>query len=176
MKKEKQYLLDEIKGQLGQSGSYIIAQYSALDANKTNDLRRTLAKSGGRFEVIKKRVFVKAAHDLGVSFDEKTLCGHIGIIMTQTDPLDVTKAILRYSEENENSLALLGGFIEGQALGAHDIQRFASLPNKSEMRSQFLGLMEAPMSEMLSVVQSLLTSVMFCMDNHSSKVEQDKAE
>jgi len=176
MKREKQYLLDEIKGQLGQSGSYIIAQYSALDANKTNEFRRTLAKSGGKLEVIKKRVFIKAAQDLGVTFVEDALPGHIGIVMTQNDPLDVTKAILQYSSENEKSVTLLGGFIEGHALGAQDIATFATLPAKSEIRAQFLGLLEAPMSEMLSVVQSLLTSVVYCLDNRSSQGEQSKAE
>lgn len=169
MKREKQYLLDEIKGQLEQSGSYIIAQYSALDANKVHGFRRELAKNGGRFEVIKKRVFLKAAHELGVTFSEESLSGHIGIILTETDPLDVTKAIVQYSNDNEKCVTLLGGFIEGKALGAEDLGKFATLPAKSEMRAQFLGLLEAPMSEMLSVVQSLLTSVMHCMDNRSSQ-------
>lgn len=171
MKKEKQYLLDEVKEQLKQSCSYIVAQYSALDANQANEFRRELAKSGGRLEVIKKRVFIKAAQEMGVTFAEETLPGHIGIIVTQTDPLEVTKAVLKYSNDHDKNITLLGGFVEGSALGAQDIARLATLPSKAEMRAQLLGTLEAPMSDMLSVVQSLLTSVMHCMDNHSSKTE-----
>jgi large subunit ribosomal protein L10 len=171
MKREKQYLLDEIKEQLGQSGSYIITQYYALDANKANEFRRELSKNGGHFEVIKKRVFIKAAQEIGVTFTEEALSGHIGLVMTKTDPLELTKAILNYSNANDKKVTLLGGFVEGKALGAKDMAIFATLPAKSEMRAQFLGLLEAPMSQMLSVVQSLLTSVMHCMDNRSSKTE-----
>ena len=171
MKREKQYLLDELKEQLGQSGSYLIAQYSSLSANKANEFRRVLTKCGAHLEVIKKRVFIKAAKDIGATFTEEALKGHIGIIMTQVDPVELTKAVIKYSEENEKSIVLLGGCIEGQTIDAQDMNKVATLPSKPEMRAQLLGLFQAPMSDMLSVVQSVLTSVVYCLDNRSSKTE-----
>lgn len=165
MKKEKQFLLEEVKEQLKQSGSYIITQYSALSANKAYEFRRELAKVGGRFEVVKKRVFLKAALENGATFSEDLLKGHIGLILTTVDPLDVTKAVVKYSEANDKLMKFVGGFIEGKALTGSDIEMLASLPSKAEMQAQLLGLLEAPMSGMLAVMDSLLTSVVHCMDN-----------
>ena len=91
--------------------------------------------------------------------------------MTQVDPVELTKAVLKYSEENEKSIVLLGGCIEGQTIDAQDMMKVATLPSQPEMRSQLLGLLQAPMSNMLSVVQSVLTSVVYCLDNRSSQTE-----
>ena len=43
------------------------------------------------------------------------------------------------------------------------------LPAKDEMRAQLLGLFEAPMSQTLSTMESLLTSVMHCLENKKDK-------
>lgn len=171
MKKEKQYLLDEVKGQLVQSGSYIIAQYAALDANKANAFRRELAKVGGKFEVVKKRVFLKAAQEAGATFPEDVLSGHIGIVLSYSDPFELTKSVIKYSDSNDKVITLLGGYIEGREVNGADIARIATLPSKAEMQAQLLGLFEAPMSGMLSVVEALLTSVMHCMENRCQKSE-----
>lgn len=165
MKKEKQYLLDEIKGQLQHSPSYILAQYSVLSANRANEFRRILAKVGGRFEVVKKRVFVKAAEELGASFSVDALSGHVGIILAEQDPVEVTKSILKYSDDNDSLFTLIGGYVEGSVLNAIDMKRIATLPSKAEMQAQFLGLLEAPMAGTLSVMESVLTSVMHCINN-----------
>ena len=61
MKHEKTLLLDEIRDQIQDTPSYLIAQYAKLSANKANDFRRQMAKIGVNFEVVRKRVLVKAA-------------------------------------------------------------------------------------------------------------------
>lgn len=169
MKKEKQYLLDEIKSQLQHSPSFLLAQYTALDANKANEFRKELNKVGGTLEIIKKRVFVKAAEEIGTVFAIDSLTGHVGLILANENPVEVTKSIMKYSEENNSLFNLIGGFVEGSVLGAADIQKLATLPSKAEMQAQFLGLLEAPMAGTLSVMESVMTSVMHCMNNRDQK-------
>ena len=171
MKKEKQYLLDEIQAQLQHSGSYIVAQYGAMSANKANEFRRHLAKVGGRFVVVKKRVFVKAAEKMGVSLSSDAFRGHIGLVLAGNEPVEVVKAVLRYSDENESLFSLLGGYVEGSTIGADDVKRIATLPSKDAMRAQFLGLLEAPMAGTLSVVEAVLTSVLHCINNREEQAK-----
>ena len=59
MNKDKQLLLDEIKDQIEKSGSFITLQYTKVPANTANNFRREIAKVGGSFEVVKKRLFIK---------------------------------------------------------------------------------------------------------------------
>lgn len=167
MKHEKQLLLDEIKVRIQESPSYLIAQYAKLTANKANEFRRQMAKIGVDFEVVRKRVLVKAAENAGISLEVDALPGHIGIILPKSDPVEATKAVLQYSSSNENCFQLLGGRVEGLLVDAQDMKRLSELPTKPEMRAQFLGLLEAPMAQTLAVMDALLSSVVYCLDNKS---------
>lgn len=169
MKIEKQYLLDEIKGQISGATAFVFTQYGKLSANRANEFRRTLQKHGGHFEVVKKRVLVKALEQAGHAIAVDDLTGHIGIVVATTDPLELTKAVLKFSEANESVLTAVGGYFEGILVGAADVARIATLPSRDQMRAELLGLMEAPMSQTLAVIEALLSSVPHCIQNKSQQ-------
>lgn len=168
MNKEKQLLLDEIKSQIADASALMVTQYGKLGANKANDLRREIAKFGGSLEVVKKRVFLKAAEELGMKFELDNLPGHVGLVLAANDPIEVTKAVLRFGKNSDAELMLLGGKVEGQLISKDDALRIASLPSKDEMRSQFLGLLEAPMASVLGTMEAAITSVIYCLDNKAN--------
>lgn len=169
MKHEKQLLLDEIKREIQHSPSFLVTQYVKLSAIKANSFRREMAKIGVSFEVVRKRVLVKAAENIGVKVSLDELPGHIGLVLAKNDPVEAAKAVLKYSKDNDDCFQLLGGKVEGIMIGAADMKRLSELPSKNEMRSQFLGLLEAPMSQTLAVMESLLTSVVYCLDNKAKE-------
>ena len=169
MKNEKQMLLSEMQEQLKKSGTFIIARYKAMKGSRAYEFRRELGKKGVYFEVVRKRMLVHASKNLGLEFDPDLLPGHIGLIMGTIDPIETTKAVLKFSENNENSLELVGGFIEGQKLSAIDMCRMATLPGKEQMRAEMLGLFEAPAAQLLAVFEALLSGVVHCIDNKVSE-------
>jgi large subunit ribosomal protein L10 len=171
VKKEKMMLLDDMQGQMKKSGTFIVTQYQGLSGARAHEFRRELGKSGAYFEVVRKRMLLHAAKNLGISFDPKQLPGHIGLVLGASDPLETTKFVLKFSENNEQAIQLLGGFFEGQKLSADDVKRLAKLPSRDVMRSEFLGLLEAPMAQMLSTIEAVLSSVVYCMDN---KINESK--
>lgn len=173
MRQEKQLLLDEVKGQIKHFGSFVIMRYQGLSANKANDFRRQVAKNGGNVEVMRKRILIKAAKAAGVDLDLEALPGHIGLVYTLTDPLEMTKFVLKFSEDNEKEVEVIGGRIEGQIYNAADVEKLSKLPSKNEMRAQLLSIFEAPMAQTLAVMEALLSSVVYCLDN-KSKLEQEK--
>jgi len=169
MRPEKQLLLEEIKDYIDQSAAIVITRYERLNPNAAANFRMTLGKSGGVFEVVRKRIFLKAAQASGIEFSEDALQGHIGVVFALKDPVQVTKTLYEFSKENEEIFQVLGGRFEGNICSASDIEQLSKLPSKEEMRAQFLGLLEAPMAQTLSVVESLLTSVVYCLDNKSQE-------
>ncbi|MBS0654461.1 MAG: 50S ribosomal protein L10 [Verrucomicrobia bacterium] len=171
MKKEKQFLLDEIKEQLQRSPSFLIAQYSSFGANRANEFRRALRKIGVDIEIVRKRMFFKAAEELGIPLSVDCQ-GHIGIIFAGNEPVEVTQSVLDYSKGNDSCFELLGGRVEGHVITASDVKRLSQLPNKNTMRAQFLGLLEAPMAQTLATMEALLTSVAYCLENKAQGEQQ----
>ena len=85
MRKEKQFLLDEIKEKLSESSSFVLTSYLGMDPNTTSDFRTSVVDSGGLFCVVKKRVFLKAAEEAGFAINKEMLLGHIGIVYSGED-------------------------------------------------------------------------------------------
>lgn len=172
MKHEKQFLLDEVNEQIAESKAFVITQYSKLTANMANEFRRELEKAGSHFEIVRKRIFLRALEKAGLSFDLDKLPGHIAIVFAGADPIEATKAIIKYSDNNEKVLQLLGGLFDGQMVNAQDVHKIATLPSRDQMRAEFLGTLEAPMAQTLSVIEALLSSVLHCMENKTQEEKQ----
>ena len=175
MRQDKQLLLNEIKGQIEQYGSFVVMSYLKLTANKANNFRREVTKLGGNVEVMRKRVLMKAAEAAGVSLDLSSLPGHIGLVYAMNDPIEMTKFVIKFSQENEKSILVVGGRIDGQLYNGTEVDALSKLPGKNEMRAQLLSVFEAPMAETLAVMEALLSSVVYCLDN-KAKLGQTDAE
>jgi large subunit ribosomal protein L10 len=165
MRPEKQLLLDAIKDQMASSKAIVLARYQRLEPNASAALRGNLAQSGGVLGVVKKRVLVKAAQVAGFDLDPALLQGHIAIFFANQDPVQTTKVIYQFCKENEQVLEIICGRFEGSMCSASDVEQISKLPGKEEMRAQFLGTLEAPLSQTLAVIEALLTSVIYCLEN-----------
>lgn len=174
MRHEKQFLLNEIKEQISTFGSFVVMQYVSLSANKANELRREVHKIGGNVEVMRKRVLLKAAEGTGVSFNLKELPGHIGLVYAGNEPLEVAKLVFKFSQENGQAVKVLGGRFEGTMYNAQNVEMLSKLPGKEQMRAEFLSVLEAPMSQTLAVMDALLASVVYCLDN-KCQLEQESS-
>ncbi len=167
MRQEKQLLLDEIKAKIDGSNAIVVTRYQNFTPNLASQFRSQLLQAGGDFEVVRKRIFLKAAESSGIQFNPETLEGHIGIVFSEKDPVGVIKTLIQFSKDNEEIFSILGGRFDGNLCSARDVVEISKLPSKEEMRSQFLALLEAPLSQTLSTMESLLTSVMYCLENKS---------
>jgi len=168
MRPEKQLLLDDIRDRLTGATSFLVTRYQGLSVPVTNDFRSQVRQSGGDFEVVRKRVLIKAASAAKLPFDEIALEGHIGIVFTE-DALATAKTVVAFHKDNAGTVELVAGWIDGVLYGAEDVARFAKLPSLEVMRSQLVGLFEAPMAQTLSVIEAVLTCVIHCLNNKAEE-------
>jgi large subunit ribosomal protein L10 len=168
MRKEKQLLLNEIKEKIGSSTAMIVTRYDRLEPNASWQLRDILSKSGSVFEVVRKRVFLKAAENAGVQFDETLLKGHVGIVfVNQPDAMAPAKAVFKFSEENGKIFEVLCGQIEGKIVPGAEIEMLSQLPGIDEMRATMLALFTSPMSQLLSVLEAVIAEPLSVIEQKS---------
>lgn len=173
MRPEKELLKQEIREKIEQYPTFVIMKYKGLTANTANNFRREVKKVGGEVEIVRKRVLVKAAEDAGLTVQDVTLDGHIGLVFFGKDPFESTKMVFKFSQENDKVIQVLGGRFEGKLYNAEDVEALSKLPSKDEMRAQLLSTLEAPMSQTLAVIEALLTSVAHCLDNKCKKEDEE---
>ncbi len=172
MRAEKELLKSEIREKIERFESFVVMQYKSLTANTANDFRREVGRIGGDVEVVRKRVLLKAAEDAGLQLELSSLPGHIGIVFFGKDPIESTKTVIKFSQDREKVIQLIGGRFDGKLYSGADVERLSTLPGKDEMRSQLLSVLEAPLSQTLAVIEALLTSVPYCLDN-KGKLEEN---
>lgn len=173
MRAEKTLLLDEIKGQFDTYSSFVIMGYEGFTANEANAFRTTIAGLGGDVEMVPKRVLVKAADEAGVTLDKEKLPGHISLVFAGQEPFETAKVVCKYSKDSKDRMTVLGGRFEGQLFSGEDVEKLAKLPGMDQLRAEFVGLLEAPMTQIVSLSETLLSSIIICLEN---KAEKDGSE
>ncbi len=172
MRKEKQFLLDGIQEHIEGAKGLVILSYKGLSANAVNDFRAGAEKIGGYVAMVPKRVLVKGALQAGLTLDRTELAGHIGLVIAQDDnALELAKFVVGYSETSEKTVQVIGGRFEGQLYSGEDVEKLSKLPGMNEMRSQFLAVLEAPLSQTLATVEAILCSVIYCLNNKSQAAD-----
>jgi len=169
MRPEKQLLLEDIKSRLEGRKLLMFVRYQKLNANSSANLRQTLVSVGGDFTVVGKRLLIKAANASGLSLTKEMLDGHIGVMYTDGNPIDATKAVFKFKKTHEESLELIGGQFEGKLCNASDLEQISKLPTLEVMRSQLLAVFAAPMSHTLSVMEALIASLSNGTENNSNE-------
>ena len=172
MRTEKNLLLVDIKKKIDGSNAFFITKNNGIDPNTDATFRTELFKVGGEFEVVRKRIFYKAAIEAGIKIDESFLQGHIGVVFSRKDPVQTSKTLFAFLKECEDKLVVVGGHFDGQVCNAKDIEAISKLPSKDEMRAQLLSVFEAPLSHVLGTMDALLSSVVYCIDNKLQEQEQ----
>ena len=169
MRAEKQFLLDEIKEKIEGSNGFIVARYQGFSPAQSREFRDSVAELGGEFEVVKKRVFVKAASTMGIEFEDASFEGHVGVLFANDDATALAKSAVKYGEQNDDAISVLGGHMDGQLMSAEEVVAVAKLPGINELRAQIVGLLQAPMSQTVGAMNAALTAVLHCLEEKSKK-------
>jgi len=171
MRPEKQLLLDEIKDQMRQAKAFVVTRYDKLQPQLTWDLSQKLKESDSHYEVVKKRLLYKALKEEKIDLGIDEIEGHVGVLFMQGDTAAATKTLFQFKEQLDDGFIIQKGIYEGQIFSPEEVVALATLPPLDELRAQFLGVLQAPSQDLVSVMQSLLTSVIYCLEN---KIEKEK--
>jgi large subunit ribosomal protein L10 len=167
MRPEKQLLLDEIKDKMTGTQGVILMRYKKMEPNVAAGFRMDLMGMGSEFEVVKKRILVKAAEVSGYPLDKAQLEGHIGVVFADTDLLQTAKYLFKFRTDHDEVLDVIGARFEGNLYSGKDVEMLSKLPGKKEMQAQMLSLFEAVPSQLLATMEALLTSLGHCLNNKS---------
>jgi len=172
MRKEKQLFLNELEEQIDQYGSYVLMSYIGLTANESHEFRKKIRSMGGNIEMVPRKMFSLASKKSGLEVSVDLLTGHTGVVFSGGDPIETTKAVFDYEKEAGNKITVVGGVIDGAVLDQEQMIQLSKLPGKQELRAQFVGLLQAPMAQTVSVMNNIVASVVYCLDNKCKKEDQ----
>lgn len=149
---EKNAAVEEMTGLLRQSPNVFLADYRGLSAQQSNDLRRRIRASGGRFRVVKNRLARRAGAGTPAEAISGSFRGPCGLATHASDPIALAKVLADFSKENPQ-LRLVAGVVDGrEVLDGDAIRVLASLPGLPETRARLLALIQTPATQLVRLL------------------------
>lgn len=164
MRSEKRLLLDDLVDKLHHHPSFLVADHQGVDAAATVEFRRQMRSVKGEFEVVRKRLFLKALDRVYSPFDMNQLTGHIGVVFAADDALDVIKGAFAFSRERGVKMRFLASRFGAKNLSASQTEELSKLPSLLQMRAQLLSVFSAPSAQTVGIFNSLLASLPNCLE------------
>lgn len=161
---------NRIKNSLKDANSAFIIKYSGLSSPDITQLRQRLKGSTSKLFVVKNSVARRALKDSGLEAVISNIEGPCGFVFANDDPVNASKILYNFSKEHEN-LKVEAGFIKEKVLTKKDIELLASLPSKEVLRGKTVGLLNAPISGFVGVLNQALRKFVYCLDQIKKKKE-----
>jgi large subunit ribosomal protein L10 len=146
-KAQKEAMLAEYLEWLQKSRAVVLVEYSGLKMKDLDVIRARARENGGEFHIVKntlaKLALEKAGFSVPADYAEKSTA----IGFAYNDAAAFTKAITEATKSME-AVKVKGGFLDVKVLSAAQVKYLASLPPLPVLRSQLLGVLQAPASKL----------------------------
>ncbi len=137
---------------LGEVNLVVVTHQSGLTVAESMALRRKVREAGASFKVAKNRLTRRALEGTKFKALEPLLTGPTALAFSE-DPVAAAKVCVEFAKQNEK-LTIVGGALGEQYLDVDGVKALAKLPSLDELRSQLIGLVQAPATKVAGVLQA----------------------
>ena len=130
----------------------VITHQTGLTVAEASALRNQMRDAGAKFRVTKNRLAKIAIK--GSKFEQLTdqFSGPTAIAVSE-DPIAAARVVSEFVKTNDK-LVILGGALDEKALDAAGVAALARLPSLDDLRSNLIGVLQAPAGKLASVIQA----------------------
>ena len=151
---EKKAVVEEITEQLKNSNAVYVTNYSGMSVSDMGELRGEFYKGNVLFKVYKNTLIKRAMNSLG-GYDD--LYPHLseqnGFAFVDEELAAPAKVLKDYIKDN-NKPEFKAALIDGDYYSSEQLDTLASMKSKNEVIGDIIGLLMAPLSNVVSGLQA----------------------
>jgi len=174
MRAEKKLLTKDYVARLNASPFFIVVNYKGLKVAHLTELRKRLVQAGAEVHVVKNSIFRVAAKEAGVGDLNGALTGQMAVVTGKKDISAAAKALKNFAAEFDK-LKFKFGYLNNQRLEEAAIVALADLPSLDVLRAKILGLLVAPATKLVILINTPASQLAQVIKARSEKVEEAKA-
>jgi large subunit ribosomal protein L10 len=149
----KEAQLEELVGAFKGAETAILVDYRGLNVPQVTELRRQLRAAKAEYKVVKNTLAKRALK--GTPFEplDAHFAGTTAVAYTAKDPVALAKALTTFAK-NAPAVQIKAAVVQGRAIKAGEVTELATLPGKPELYAKLLFLLQAPMVQLVSVLNA----------------------
>ena len=144
---QKKAEVSDLAAKIKDAKLVLLTDYRGINVEDVTNLRTQLRNTNAEYKVIKNNITKRALAEAGIEGLEDKLVGPTAVIMSSEDYLEPTKAIYKFSKDND-FYKIKGGVIEGKVMTAEEIITLAKLPSKETLLSMLAGALLGNISKL----------------------------
>ena len=149
----KEAAVKQLKEEFGQYSGFIFADYRGLTVAQISDLRKQLRAKDAVCRVVKNRYAKIAMKELGHEGVDDKLVGPTAIVLAKGDEQSaIAKIVVDAQKGTDNKLKVRGGFLDGRAFDASEVDAFSKLPGRLDLISHLMATMMAPVQKVAATL------------------------
>ena len=149
--------VNEIAAQLSGTKDFFFTDYRGLTVEQITNIRNKLREQNAEFHVVKNNYAKIAFTNMDHAEVNDLLVGPTAIAFSKEEAGPVAKAILEFAKDAP--LELKGGLVEGNLFDKEKVVAFSKLPTKKELLQMLMGTMNAPLQNMVYVLNGVTTKL-----------------
>jgi large subunit ribosomal protein L10 len=149
----KEEELQDLEQAFKGTDSAIVVDYKGLKVPEVTELRRQIRVARGQYKVVKNTLARRALK--GTSFEVLTdhFAGTTAVAYSGGDPIALAKVLTTFAKATP-ALQIKAGVVQGRAIKPTEVTELATMPGKPELYARLLFLLQAPMVQLVSVLNA----------------------
>ena len=151
MRPEKASIVADLSEKLNRSPFLLVTDYQRMNVNNFGELRNRLVPTGAEVHVVKNSFLRRAIAASDLPDITEQLTGQTALVTGDKDVAPVAKVLKTFAAEFKLATLKIG-VVDRNILSTEEVQSLADLPSREVLQAQFLGLLLAPATRLVRVL------------------------
>jgi large subunit ribosomal protein L10 len=169
---EKASVVKDVRERFDEAEAVLVTEYRGLDVTQMTELRNALRDAEAIYKIYKNTLVRRALEEGFPESFVDMIVGPTALAFADKNPGAAAKALKQFAAVND-ALIIKGGLLNGEVLDEAQVRQLADLPSRDELLTSLAAGLAAPLQQMASMMNNLLSEMANLLQSLSDKSPAD---